>query len=272
MAIKIICACGKKFAVKDELAGKKVKCPACQKVLSIPKPKVQEASLDDEWNLGDSAEEDFDDEPAEAPAKSRGGKSSASRGSASRKSSGKGKGKKSKSSNLGLLIGLSAGGGVLVVGLLTWLLWPAAPANNVANNPDASNAATPATVSGDATKNSTPSEDNPVAPSSVQRTVTLDNHTSGVISVAFSPDGARIVSACNINLVKLCDAGTGQETAMLKGHTETVTSVAFSPDGARLASASDDKTVKIWDVSNRNSSTGELPGDRTAGSAPGTRT
>ncbi len=35
MAIKIICLCGKKFSVKDELAGKKVKCPACQKVLSL---------------------------------------------------------------------------------------------------------------------------------------------------------------------------------------------------------------------------------------------
>jgi hypothetical protein len=30
------CACGKAFAAKDELAGKTVKCPGCQKPLKIP--------------------------------------------------------------------------------------------------------------------------------------------------------------------------------------------------------------------------------------------
>ncbi len=146
MPIKVACACGKKLAVKDELAGKKVKCPACQKLLSIPKPKVQEESLDDEWDLGDLAEEDFEDEPPDTPVKSRGGKSSASRGAVSRKGSVKGKGKKSKPSNRGLLIGLSAGGGVLVIALLVWLLWPAGPADNIAGQPN-DPAANPASVS-----------------------------------------------------------------------------------------------------------------------------
>src|SRR5213593_260116 len=36
MAIKVQCACGKAFAAKDELAGKTVKCPGCQKPLKIP--------------------------------------------------------------------------------------------------------------------------------------------------------------------------------------------------------------------------------------------
>lgn len=152
MAIKVSCVCGKKLAVKDELAGKKVKCPACQKLLSIPKPKAAEESLDDEWDLGDSAEEDFADEPSEVPAKSRGAKSAASPGSVSRKGKAKGQGKKSSGSNRGLLIGLSAGGGVLVVALLTWMLWPAAPAANVAGNPPANQEQSPASASGDAAK------------------------------------------------------------------------------------------------------------------------
>ena len=33
MPIQIACACGKKLNVRDELAGKKVKCPACGGVL-----------------------------------------------------------------------------------------------------------------------------------------------------------------------------------------------------------------------------------------------
>jgi len=36
MPIKVQCACGKSFAAKDELAGKTVKCPACQQPLKIP--------------------------------------------------------------------------------------------------------------------------------------------------------------------------------------------------------------------------------------------
>jgi len=36
MAIKVQCSCGKAFAAKDELAGKTVKCPGCQKPLKIP--------------------------------------------------------------------------------------------------------------------------------------------------------------------------------------------------------------------------------------------
>src|SRR5436305_2156786 len=36
MPIKVKCACGKAFAAKDELAGKTVKCPGCQKPLKIP--------------------------------------------------------------------------------------------------------------------------------------------------------------------------------------------------------------------------------------------
>jgi hypothetical protein len=36
MAIKVQCSCGKAFAAKEELAGKTVKCPGCQKPLKIP--------------------------------------------------------------------------------------------------------------------------------------------------------------------------------------------------------------------------------------------
>ncbi|MDA0659026.1 MAG: hypothetical protein O2931_15485 [Planctomycetota bacterium] len=35
MAIQVKCSCGKSFAAKDELKGKKAKCPACSQVLVI---------------------------------------------------------------------------------------------------------------------------------------------------------------------------------------------------------------------------------------------
>ena len=77
---------------------------------------------------------------------------------------------------------------------------------------------------------------------------TLRGHTDMVISVAFSPDGKRLVSGSLDKTVKVWDAQTGQETLTLKGHTGGVLSVAFSPDGKRLVSGSEDKTVKVWDA------------------------
>jgi uncharacterized Zn ribbon protein len=43
MAINVVCDCGKEFKVKDEIAGKRVKCPACQTVLTVPAAEEEEA-------------------------------------------------------------------------------------------------------------------------------------------------------------------------------------------------------------------------------------
>jgi hypothetical protein len=44
MSISLSCECGKKLAVKDELAGKKVKCPGCASVLTVPAANSEEAT------------------------------------------------------------------------------------------------------------------------------------------------------------------------------------------------------------------------------------
>src|SRR5207302_1750850 len=70
----------------------------------------------------------------------------------------------------------------------------------------------------------------------------LRGHTQSVTSVAFSPNGKRIVSGSAYmdplrrisGELKIWDADTGTETRTLKGHTQGVTSVAFSPNGRRV--------------------------------------
>jgi hypothetical protein len=42
MPIPVTCRCGKKMNVKDEAAGKRVRCPACQQLVNIPVPEAEE--------------------------------------------------------------------------------------------------------------------------------------------------------------------------------------------------------------------------------------
>jgi WD40 repeat protein/tRNA A-37 threonylcarbamoyl transferase component Bud32 len=74
-----------------------------------------------------------------------------------------------------------------------------------------------------------------------------------VLCVAFSPDGATIVTGDSANHVTRWDAGTGAWFDTLREHTNVVLSVSYSADGRLLASASDDGTVILWDVAGRRS-------------------
>lgn len=73
-------------------------------------------------------------------------------------------------------------------------------------------------------------------------------HTSGVHTVAFSPDGRSLVSGSDDNTIKLWDVSNGREIRTLKGHGEVVRSVAFSPDSHSVATGNSDGTLKLWDV------------------------
>jgi WD40 repeat protein len=77
---------------------------------------------------------------------------------------------------------------------------------------------------------------------------TLERHSRGVSSVAFSHDSTKLASASYDRTVKIWDAHSCACLQTLEGHSGKVSSVAFSHDSTRLASASDDRTVKIWDA------------------------
>ncbi|KAG6908666.1 hypothetical protein DXG01_003760 [Tephrocybe rancida] len=82
----------------------------------------------------------------------------------------------------------------------------------------------------------------------VSTTTILEGHSDAVLSVAFSPDGRRVVSGSLDSTIILWGLESKKAEATLRGHTKAVRCVKFSPCGDRIASSSDDWTVVIWDV------------------------
>jgi len=77
----------------------------------------------------------------------------------------------------------------------------------------------------------------------------LEGHSDGVYSIAFSPNGSRIMSGSSDKTIRLWDAETGDAIGKsLEGHSFGVYSVAFSPNGSRIVSGSSDKTIHLWDA------------------------
>ncbi len=69
-----------------------------------------------------------------------------------------------------------------------------------------------------------------------------------VRAVAFSPDGRTLAAGSEDGIVEIRDAGTRAATHVMKGHIEAVRSLSFSPDGRILASSSEEHSIKLWDV------------------------
>ena len=72
-------------------------------------------------------------------------------------------------------------------------------------------------------------------------------HQDAVESVAFSPDGVRILTASRDKTAKLWNAASGKLIASFYHHGSVV-HASFSPDGARILTASADNTAKLWDA------------------------
>jgi len=75
----------------------------------------------------------------------------------------------------------------------------------------------------------------------------FQGHTDSIESVAFSPDGSRILSGSYDGTVKLWNVQTGTLEETFQGHTDAVMSVAFSADG-KVLSGSADNTLRQWDT------------------------
>lgn len=72
------------------------------------------------------------------------------------------------------------------------------------------------------------------------------DHRGWILSVAFGPDGQRVVTASYGGTVQVWQADTGQPVWRVQGHEGPVYQAAFSPDGRWVVTASDDGTARVW--------------------------
>ena len=76
----------------------------------------------------------------------------------------------------------------------------------------------------------------------------LAGHRDWVWRAAYSPDGARIVSASRDGTGRIWDAITGTPLAVLDANRVKFRYAAYSPDGSHIVTAMYDKTVRTWDA------------------------
>ena len=76
----------------------------------------------------------------------------------------------------------------------------------------------------------------------------LSGHAGRVEYAAYSPDGARIVTAGTDNTARIWDARTGAQLLVLSGHANYVRSAVYSMDGSQVLTASMDKSLRLWDA------------------------
>jgi WD40 repeat protein len=77
----------------------------------------------------------------------------------------------------------------------------------------------------------------------------IKGKTGPVWSIAYSPDGKRIVTGSSgPDAVKLWDSSTAQRLLTLRVSGYSVRSVAYSPDGSSVA-ATDGDEIRVFDVS-----------------------
>lgn len=67
-------------------------------------------------------------------------------------------------------------------------------------------------------------------------------------SVAWSPDGKRLVGVCSDRMVRVWSIGEDAPILTLEGHQQRLWCVAWSPDGGKIASGGEDKRVIVWDA------------------------
>jgi hypothetical protein len=77
---------------------------------------------------------------------------------------------------------------------------------------------------------------------------TIEVQTTGLQSLAFSPEGASLATGDRAGRIQLWDVSSGEELLTLKLGETAISGLAFSPDGMTLAATSLGNGIQLWDL------------------------
>lgn len=81
-----------------------------------------------------------------------------------------------------------------------------------------------------------------------QKLLSLPNHADPVSAVAFSPDGALLLTASHDKTVDIFDASSTALKKRLAGHQGKIYAAAFGASRATVVTASADGSIRLWDA------------------------
>lgn len=78
----------------------------------------------------------------------------------------------------------------------------------------------------------------------------LDGHNGSINTIAYSPDGKKILTASQDATAKIWQAENGKLLATLLLHQDSLTSASFSSNNKYIITTSNDHSLKIWQADN----------------------
>jgi len=104
--------------------------------------------------------------------------------------------------------------------------------------------------------------DEQVTTKAIRPAMVLKGHAGRVWTVAFAPEGGRVLSSGEDRVLRLWDILSLKQIRKFEGHEDTVNSAVFSPDGCWIASAGVDRTIRLWTVGSGRTPPHRLEGHR----------